>query len=53
MLPDDISDAEFELITDREKLFAEEGGDGPFVPREGVMYDVVAAASHNLLQSVN
>jgi hypothetical protein len=45
-----ISDEEFDLIMDRKRLFAE-GPDA--IPTEGSMYDVITAASGDLLGSMN
>ena len=45
-----ISDEEFDLIMDRNRLFAE-GPDA--IPTEGSMYDVITAATGDLLGSMN
>lgn len=45
-----IDDEEFDLIMDRSRLFAE-GDDA--IPMEGKMYDVIAAATGDLLGTMN
>ena len=44
-----ISDEEFDLIMDRKRLFSE-GEDA--VPTEGKMYDIIDAASGDMLSSM-
>lgn len=43
-----ISDEEFELILDRKKLFAEDP-----IPSEGKMYDIIDAATGDMLATMN
>jgi hypothetical protein len=45
-----ISEEEFDMIMDREKLFAE-GADA--IPTEGKMYDVIEAAGGDLLGAMD